>query len=78
MCTKDNKKQLGILQFNLEDSDAKKEMELCLKVKDFMIALWDVDQKCREALKYKDFGIEAEKLLEEIRELCAPYIDLVE
>ena len=72
-------KQRGILEFNLEDFDAKRDFETCLKANSMATALWHIDEICRNHLKWdEDLTERMEKVLEQIRDECMPYTDLIE
>jgi hypothetical protein len=75
----DNKlTQKGILEFDLEDPEAKNDFEICLKANKMAATIWDIDNICRNYLKWNETATEeTTKLLEEIRDECAQYLELI-
>lgn len=75
----DKPKQRGILEFDLEDPDAKRSLELCIQAPSLALTLWEIADLCRSQLKWNEnLDDKMEKVLEEIRDKCSLYDDLVE
>jgi hypothetical protein len=63
-----------ILEFNLPEE--RDEHTLALKGREFWNCLWDLDQKCRNALKHGHSYKTADEVLEMVREFIHGEVDL--
>jgi len=59
----------GIIKFDLNDPDDKREHTLMIKASDMHSTLWDLSQEIRNKLKYVELSDEEEKVWEEVSEI---------
>ena len=57
----------ALLRFDLSDPDDAREHRYALAGRDALIALEQIDNRCRNWIKYAELGDEARRQLEEIR-----------
>ena len=56
------------MKITIEENDKIKAKRI-LAADDSFSLLWDIDQKCRETIKYKEISKETETALQEIRDM---------
>lgn len=60
----------AILRFDLPEDQS--EFDAAIHGREAISALWDIDQRCRSALKHGDPSEETAAILREIREMIPP------
>lgn len=56
------------MKITIEEKDKLKAKRI-LATDDAFSLLWDIDQKCRETIKYKEISKETETVIQEIRDM---------
>lgn len=63
---------IAILKFDLSDPDDERQHRYALAGRDALIALEEIEQRCRSILKHAEPSPETQRIVEEVRALV-PY-----
>jgi len=63
---------IAILKFDLSDPDDERQHKYALAGRDALIALEEIEQRCRSILKHAEPSPETQRIVEEVRALV-PY-----